>query len=129
MRNGFILLFTSLCIASCQKELTNNPAAALAAQTQPNISYGTDALQKLDIYLPAGRTATTTKVIILIHGGAWSGGDKTELNSSIDTLKRRLPQYAIFNINYRLASGASNLFPSQEDDVKSAIDFIFNKSI
>ena len=34
---------------------------------------------------------------------------------------------AVFNINYRLATGAPNLFPTQEMDVKKAIEFIYSK--
>ena len=92
-----------------------------------NVSYGTDAQQKMDVYLPSGRTTTTTKTLILIHGGGWSTGDKSDFNTYVDTMKRRLPDYAIININYRLATGTSNLFPTQENDVKSAIEFIYSK--
>jgi acetyl esterase/lipase len=42
-------------------------------------------------------------------------------------MRKRLPDYAVFNINYRLAVG-SNLFPAQETDVKSAIQIIINNS-
>ena len=42
-------------------------------------------------------------------------------------MKKRLPDYAIFNINYRLSTGISNLFPLQENDVKAALQFIFSK--
>jgi acetyl esterase/lipase len=77
--------------------------------------------------LPANRSTTSTKAMIIIHGGAWSGGDKTDLNAFIDTLKRRMPDYAIFNINYRLATGTANFFPTQENDVKAAIEFIYGK--
>ena len=81
----------------------------------------------MDYYLPPGRSNSSTKVIVLIHGGAWSQGDKTDFNSFMDTLKKRLPGYAIFNINYRLATGATHFFPSQENDVKAAIEFIYSK--
>jgi acetyl esterase/lipase len=81
----------------------------------------------MDIYLPAGRSSSSTKVIILVHGGGWSTGDKTDFNGYVDTLKKRLPGYAIFNINYRLATGVPNLFPAQENDVKAAIEFIYSK--
>ncbi|MBK7289651.1 MAG: hypothetical protein IPI78_05040 [Chitinophagaceae bacterium] len=61
-----------------------------------NVAYGTDAQQKMDIYLPANRTATNTKVLILIHGGGWTSGDKTDFSSAlIDTLNKRFPNYAI----------------------------------
>ncbi|OSZ77268.1 hypothetical protein CAP36_12705 [Chitinophagaceae bacterium IBVUCB2] len=118
----------SFGLISCQKEtdINANPTSA-PEQTILNQQYGTDALQKMDIYLPASRTAASTKVIILIHGGGWSSGDKNDYALYLDTLKKRLPGYAILNINYRLAAGASNLFPTQENDVKAAIEYIYNK--
>ena len=126
MKNWLLILISSLLIVSCQKE--NNPSPAIvAAKTDLNISYGTDASQKMDIYLPPGRTAAATKVIILIHGGGWSSGDKADFAQYVDTLKKRLPAYAIININYRLATGTSNLFPTQENDVKTATEFIYSK--
>jgi acetyl esterase/lipase len=87
------------------------------------MSYGTDSLQRMDIYLPAGRSATYTKSIVLIHGGGWNSGSKSDFASYIDSFKRRLPDYAIFNIDYRLVTN-TNLFPAQENDVKAALDFI-----
>lgn len=99
----------------------------LAAETQLNVSYGADPAQKMDIYLPFGRTTDTTRVIIIIHGGGWNQGDKADFTEYVDTLKKRLPGYAIFNINYRLATGTTNFFPAQEDDVKAAVEFIYGK--
>ena len=125
-----LLLFiigVALVNSSCQKDGMGGGTASLAAKTEMNVSYGADAMQKMDVYLPAGRTTNTTKVMILVHGGGWNQGDKADFTSYVDTLKRRLPEYAIFNINYRLATGTSNFFPTQENDLKAAIDFIFSK--
>lgn len=130
-------LFTSsvlvlVLFASCSKgdgggDTTPTPTPVAAATTL-NVAYGTDPLQKMDIYLPANRTTSTTKVLILIHGGGWTGGDKADFNLTfIDTLKKRLPDYAIFNINYRLAAlPSTNTFPTQEMDVKTAVEFIYS---
>jgi acetyl esterase/lipase len=113
-------------LSSCRKEDTVT-GSGIPASNQLNVAYSTDPLQKMDVYLPEGRTTTTTKVLIMIHGGAWSSGDKADFTAFVDTMKRRLPGYAVFNINYRLAAGTSNLFPTQENDVKSAVDFIYSK--
>jgi acetyl esterase/lipase len=91
-----------------------------------NVSYGTNAQQKMDVYLPSTRNATTTIVIIMIHGGGWNTGDKADFNKYVDSLKKREPSYAIFNINYRLAN-TPDLFPAQEQDVKAAVEFIYNQ--
>lgn len=125
----FILLIITAFIlnSSCQRESLGNDNTSLAAKSEMNVSYGTDPLQKMDVYLPAGRTTASTKVLVLIHGGGWNQGDKSEFNSYVDTLKRRLPEYAIFNLNYRLNAGTTNTFPAQENDVKAAIDLIYSK--
>ncbi|RYY68359.1 MAG: alpha/beta hydrolase [Chitinophagaceae bacterium] len=111
-------------ITSCSKSTQDS---ALTRQTFLNVAYGSDPLQKADVYLPSNRSTTSTKTVIMIHGGAWSVGDKAEFNAFVDTLQRRLPDYAVININYRLASGNTNLFPTQENDVKTALDFINSK--
>ena len=120
-------LIVSILIFSCQKQQdfsTDNNAA----KTILNISYGTDPLQNMDAYLPANRSTASTKVLIAIHGGAWESGDKTDFSDYIDTFKNRLPDYAIFNINYRLSVNGTNVFPTQENDVKAAFDYIVNNS-
>lgn len=122
------VLFLSFLLVSCQKETdTDNPPPVTEAVTQLNVAYAADPQQKMDIYLPAGRSTATTKVLIMIHGGGWTQGDKSEFTTYVDTLKKRLPGYAIFNINYRLANGTANFFPTQENDVKTALDFIYAK--
>jgi acetyl esterase/lipase len=123
MRNFMLLLFIGTLISSCKKgdDSPQDPPV-----TMLDVSYGTNARQNMDVYLPADRSATNTKVIIMIHGGAWNAGDKADFNEYVDSLKKREPSYAIFNINYRLAN-APDLFPAQEQDVKAAVEFIYNK--
>lgn len=128
LQHLLLLTAATVIISSCKKSSNDsgnsNPAVA---QSYSNVSYGTDAAQKMDVFLPANRSTASTKAMIIIHGGAWSSGDKADLNAFIDTLKRRMPDYAIFNINYRLATGTANFFPTQENDVKAAIEFIYSK--
>ena len=131
------LLFLILVISSCKKSndvvvdpiVTPAPAPPLAVQNTNDVAYGADALQKFDMILPAGRTTATTKVLIIIHGGGWTGGDKADMTSFMIALKDSLPTYAFMNINYRLANATTgaNAFPAQENDVKAAVDFINSK--
>ncbi len=113
---------------SCQR---NEPVIAeeknLPAKTLRDVSYGKDTAHRMDVYLPANRSFNSTKSVILIHGGGWNSGSKNDFITYIDSFKIRMPDYAIFNINYRLVNG-SNLFPAQEQDVKAAIDFIVKNS-
>ena len=131
----FFVLVISFFL-SCKKTDSGSPGGGgtnpVTAQTILNVSYGTDAAQKMDVYLPANRSAASTKVIILVHGGGWSSGDKADLSTLFagmvitDTLKTRFPDFALFNINYRLSTGTANLFPTQENDMKAAVQFIFD---
>lgn len=125
------LLSCCLFLASCSKNDNTGGGGTgtgnIPEKTMNNVAYGTDPLQKMDIYLPANRSTATTKVMILIHGGGWIQGDKADFAVQMDTLKKRIPDYAIFNLNYRLAAFPStNLFPTQEMDIKTAIEFIYN---
>jgi acetyl esterase/lipase len=123
-----LIIAAVIIFSSCKKDNVQDPGPApLAEKTELNVAYGTNGQQKMDIYLPAGRTAAATKVIILVHGGGWSQGDKADFATYVDTLKKRLPGWAIININYRLATGSANFFPTQENDVKAAVEFIYNK--
>ena len=117
------MLVSVFIISSCKKD--DSPEQDMSV-TMLNVSYGTNSQQKMDVYLPATRSTTDTKVMIMIHGGAWNSGDKTDFNEYVDSLKKREPTYAIFNINYRLAN-VSDLFPAQELDIKAAVEFIYNK--
>ena len=122
------VVLTSLVFISCQKEASvENGEKVISASTMIDIAYGADPLQNMDVYLPAGRSVATTKVIILVHGGAWIFGDKSDFATFIDTLKQRFPEYAIFNINYRLSEFPNHVFPTQELDVKAAVDYIYSK--
>jgi acetyl esterase/lipase len=139
MKNTLIALLITFLLASCQKDLSatdstgnNNtggttPATPLPAQTYTNVAYGSDAQQTMDVYLPQGRTVDSTKLMVLIHGGAWAEGDKADFNEFVDTIKRRFAGYAIANINYRLATTSGNHFPTQETDVKAAVAFLEQK--
>jgi len=121
-----ITLCMPLLLFSCKKN-TEAVTRNLPAETIANIAYGIDPLQQMDIYLPEGRSTTTTGILVLIHGGSWTGGDKSEFVLAMPMVKEYFPEYAIFNINYRLVSGSNNLSPTQQNDVKAAIEFIAEK--
>lgn len=120
------LLFAAciVVLASCTKDDTGTGQDPISEKIMLNTAYGTDAKQSMDIYLPANRNVTNTKVMVIIHGGGWTSGDKTDMSVVVDSLKKRLPDYAFFNINYRLAAWPNNLFPTQEMDVRTAVQFI-----
>ncbi len=102
---------------------TQNPANTVAATQMLNVSYGSDSAQVYDIYLPENRNENT-KVIILIHGGGWTSGDKIEMNSFKTIAGEDLPEYAVVNMNYRLASQGVSPFPMQLNDITAVINHL-----
>ncbi len=88
--------------------------------TYKNVSYGKDAEQMIDIHLPANRT-NATKTFLLLHGGGWSKGTKKQMDYMAKSLKKEFPDYAIVNINYRLATPQSPAYPKQIEDIEAVI--------
>jgi acetyl esterase/lipase len=76
--------------------------------------------QKLDIYLP-DESDGPIPVIVAIHGGAFMGCDKADMQvlPMLEGLKRG---YAVISINYRLSWEAK--FPALVQDAKAAVRWI-----
>ncbi len=126
---GALLVF-SFFLWSCNGEESPNLNTPLPAVDLFDQSYGSDPRQSLDVYLPEGRTQESTPLLIYIHGGAWIDGNKEEFINFRTILESSFEDYAFVSINYRLANLGSgvNLFPSQEDDVISAVEYITSKT-
>ncbi|MEG1021224.1 MAG: alpha/beta hydrolase [Myroides sp.] len=98
-----------------------------------NVSYGSHERHKMDVFLPADRNTSKTKILVMIHGGGWIGGDKSDFDAildrnNIEELKKQFPDIAVFTLNYRLATANTNQYPAAEQDIKSAMDFIFRSA-
>lgn len=140
MKNKSILLFIAsvICLSSCEKESREKQQQVAAeAKVILDAAYGENPAQKMDVYLPANRTSSTP-VIIVLHGGAFVAGDKSEFSLQSQTLAGK--GFAVLNINYRLvnADGLLQLPPlrkestvkitEQVNDVKSAVNFASAKA-
>ena len=127
--SSFLLLFiSSILLFSCSIDQEKD-SDLLPALEISNASYGSDARQKMDVYLPAGRSVKETPVLIYIHGGAWIDGDKSEFLQVKPLVEQIFPGYAMISFNYRLYDFVSkqNRFPAQEEDVKAALLYIRSK--
>lgn len=118
----FILLNYS-CSSDSDLDITPSPTnpGTVGAGILLDVSYGSDTDQTYDLYLPQNRTLAT-KVIILVHGGGWTSGDKADMNGFVELIQADLPHYAIVNINYRLANDTTSPFPMQLDDITTLIN-------
>ncbi|MFD1161867.1 MULTISPECIES: alpha/beta hydrolase [Hwangdonia] len=132
LKSTFLILIITLVAFSCSNETaTEDPITSLDPSKyyeELNISYGEDADQKFDLYLPANRTANT-KLMVLVHGGGWSAGDKAEMNPIKDLLRQDFPNLAIVNINYRLADENNNPYPMQMEDITTIINHLKDNKI
>lgn len=97
--------------------MRNGPGAG--AMPTVTVSYGNDAQQAIDFY--RAKSADPAPLIVFIHGGGWSLGDKRQASG-------RKPghftgeDYAFASINYRLVLSAT--VEQQAADVASAIDML-----
>ncbi len=116
MRHLLFPLLFILCISSC---VFQKPPQSMYT----NQTYGSYTRNKLDVYLPSVHD-TNTAVVILIHGGGWVAGNKTDWTSEqINSITQN--GYAVAAINYRYADGD---FHHQMQDVQTAIDYINSKA-
>lgn len=83
---------------------------------------GGHAQQKLDLYAPPD--AKNAPVVVFIHGGEWTKGDKTEVSCK----PRYFNQEGIIFVsaNYRLSGVAHH--PAQVEDVASAVRWVKDHS-
>ena len=109
---------------SCSHSQAAPPASApatLPANVQTDIEYGRvgDYRLLLDTCAPGGDGPFP--VVIIVHGGGWSGGDKER---DITPLMQPFTSagFTWFSINYRLAP--KNRWPACFEDVQTAIRWV-----
>ena len=82
---------------------------------------GADTL-RLDIARPT-RVSSRVPIVLLVHGGGWSGGDRS---SRLGEQMRRLAGmgYGAVSVDYRLVSSGRNVFPAAAQDVVCAARWV-----
>lgn len=97
------------------------PAAAATPQgvkVLHEVAYGPAALQTMDVYLPERPHAAP--IILMVHGGAWAFGDKTNPQVYENKVARWVPRGFIFvSINYPMIPDADPV--AQADHVARAM--------
>lgn len=89
-----------------------------------NVLYGKDAAQRYDIHYPVSVSGRPSEVLILLHGGAWQGGDKSFLAPTVDALQKRMKNLTIVNMNYQLTSTPGVRLEQQLADIHLLIDHL-----
>lgn len=104
----------------CRKAISDRAAARDPLPPgMAELSYGRDPLQRLDLIAPAGNARPP--LVLFIHGGGWSIGDKrgAEAAKAEHFVGKG---FAFGSVNYRLVPAAS--VETQAADIASAIAFL-----
>ena len=88
------------------------------------VSYGTRKLHA-DIFSPLVKSNGPFPGVILIHGGGWRSGNKTQQNPMAEELAVR--GYVAASVEYRLSMEA--LYPASVLDIKAAVRWLRSKAI
>lgn len=96
-----------------------SPAALAGVQVVRDLEYvqGGHERNRLDLYLPE-QAARPLPVILWVHGGGWSKGDKT----NGPAFRFATKGYAVASMNYRFSQHA--VFPAQIHDCKAAVRWL-----
>jgi acetyl esterase/lipase len=83
-----------------------------------NVAYGKDEKQTLDVYAPKG--VKNTPVVIFVHGGEWTKGDKAEVSFKPRFFNEN--GIVFISINYRLSPAVTH--PAHVSDVAAAVRWV-----
>lgn len=112
-----LLLGTSLITGAAHAQLC--PAGRYTTELFPTytvstVTYSTPYNLQMDIYQPTGDTYANRPLMVLGHGGAFIGGNKTDDGTIVELCKRFAKRgFVTASINYRL----SNLFSMAADSM------------
>lgn len=95
--------------------------AAQSCRIAMDVPYGDHPLQKLDIYLPADKTATGCPVLVFAHGGGWTHGYKEWMGLMAPPL---VASGIIFvSVGHRLAPEVK--YPLPMEDCAAALGWVY----
>lgn len=81
--------------------------------------------EKLDLYIPPDpKPGTTRPGIVLIHGGGWTVGDKSDPRERQIASVLANAGFVVASINYQLATRDKPAWPTCLDDCRSAVDYL-----
>ncbi len=109
----FVILLILTACGSLREEVVSPNIRVLK-----NIAYGDDIKHTMDVYLPS--IVKDAPVILMVRGGAWRTGDKTNRTVVENKVSRWVKKGFVFvSINYRLLPHAGPL--TQVNDVAKAL--------
>jgi acetyl esterase/lipase len=121
MRAGLVGLAIALITLLGAAAPGPTAGASTAFRVERDVAWRTvdGEVLTLDAYVPQGRTRARAAVV-LVHGGAWQGGDKQDFAAQGEALAAI--GYVAVSVNYRLAP--EHPFPAAIDDVRAAVAWL-----
>lgn len=116
---AIVLFICNLFGIECKGEIFTETENSYYFQ---NLAYGSHERHKLDLYIPKNSDGEVG-LVLMIHGGAWVGGDKSAYSDYIKIWADK--GYAAATINYRYLSYDVS-FDDILDDIESALHKIKN---
>src|SRR5665213_1718777 len=104
---------------------SNNPATSTgynlpSYRKLSDITYSkADPENVMDAYIPSDYDHA--RVIVYLHGGGWTGGDKAEFPKAMIEELVGKRKYIVVSMNYRLVEDGKNIFPAQIEDISKAL--------
>lgn len=121
---GSLLIVLAAFISGSAEE----PAKPLPVKVERNIVYSNAGGEKLMLDLAAPEEGGPYPAVVLLHGGAWMAGNRTDLSKAP---KKGVPSiieevaargYVVASPTYRLAP--KHKFPAQIEDARTAVRFL-----
>ena len=124
LRVTFSILCFGIALTSAsaqEKPKATSPEVPAGVKYSPDLVYGTggDEKLKIDIARPE-KLDKAAPCILVIHGGAWRGGDKRQHTNIIFQLAQA--GYVAATAQYRFCP--THRFPAQVEDVKCAVRYL-----
>lgn len=109
---------------SLGQALANLPVEFAEDQVRRDLRYGIEPWQRLDVYYPEQQSQTLHPLVIFLHGGRWSSGNKSHYPFVAKALTDRgyvvaIPDYAKY---------PDVMFPSFVEDAAQAVSWLRTKA-
>lgn len=97
-------------------------AELIAPGVERDVPYAGAGGPTLDVHTPESVAGDRAAAVMVVHGGAWSAGDK----AAIGNVARSLAAAGMVavNVNYTLAAPGRPGFPSQLDQLRAAVRWV-----
>jgi triacylglycerol lipase len=108
-------------------------APLFAGQNEPypsvtvvrDIAYGTDPLQKLDVFTPASTPGAPRPVVMYLHSGSFQRGDKHQPGSPFyDNIMLWITRQDMVGVNFNYRLAPRHVWPAAHDDLAAAVRWI-----